>query len=383
MKFASWGIAIMFIVIASSSCSRQTEPDYVSLSDETPQATYPIDSLTHVSEASRNWLLDLLVKLIESGSFGNIHSLIIIQDDQVIVEKYFNGWTRHILHPIYSATKSVVSALIGIAIDQGVIENVDINILTFFPEYENLENYDERKERITLQHLLSNTAGFLWDEFSTPYFDSRGNYNPQNIAVQCLLSDDPLRFLLDLPMSAEPGTEFVYNSGCSNMIAAILTKATGQTPPEFAKDNLFNPLGITEWQWKTQSNGIIDNATSFYIHPANFAMFAHMFLKNGKTQGEQIISENWVQESTSKHAQTVVDDVNWECGYQWWHMSDTGLASTNGMYYASGVYGQMAFIIPNLDLVVVTTAGTGESYMDKAFGLLMGFIVPAVSDWLL
>lgn len=369
-------ILCLLPLLTISACTRQ---DYVPRPDETPQASYLIDSLSRAAEGSGGWRLKLLVRLIETGSFGHIHSLIIIQKDQVILEEYFNGWTRHMAHPIYSATKSVVSALVGIAIDQGFIETVDVQILPFFPEYDTLENDDERKERITLRHLLSNTAGFQWDEMATPYFDHQGNYNPENVAVACLLSNDPLKCFLDQPMSAEPGTEFAYNSGASNMIAAILTKATGQTPPHFAESNLFAPLGITQWQWETQPNGIIDNAASFYVHPANFALFAYLFLNNGRVQEEQIVPENWVRESTARQATTVLDGRSLEYGYQWWRLSDTGLAAEDGMYYAAGVYGQMAFVLPNLNLVVITTAGTGTSYMENAFGMLMGFIVPALA----
>lgn len=379
MKRASWCAVWLCMVIGAGACSPQTGHDYVPRPDEIPQASYLIDSLAPPAAKQLHPRLELLVKLIEAGSFGNIHSLIIIQNDQVVMEKYFRGWTRHMLHPIYSASKSVVSALIGIAIDQGIIENVDAEVMPFFPEYTDLENDDARRDRITLRHLLNYTAGFAWDEMSTHYFDSAGNYNPENIAVRCFLSDDPLECFLDQPVQAEPGTEFTYNSGCSNLIAALLTRTAGQTPPQFAEAYLFEPLGITQWQWKTQECGIIDNATSVFIHPSDFAMFAYLFLKNGELQGQQIIPENWVRESTAIQAETTLDGRDMAYGYQWWRMPESDYAPIEGMYYAAGVYGQLAFVLPNLNAVVVMTGGTYEAYMQNAFGMLMGCIVPALS----
>lgn len=109
------------------------------------------------------------------GLYGHIHSLVIIHNDALVLEEYFNGWERDMLHYSFSATKSITSALIGIAISQGYISGVDAKMLDFFPEYDSIDNYDEQKAAITLEHLLTMSAGFEWDEISTPYTDNEGN----------------------------------------------------------------------------------------------------------------------------------------------------------------------------------------------------------------
>jgi len=197
-----------------------------------------------------------LVNLIEIGEFGNIQSLIIIHNDSLALEEYFMGWTRHMRHFCSSVTKSFSSALIGIAIDQGKIGGVDEKLLNFFPEYDDIANLDERKESINLENVLTMSAGFVWNESTTPYIDSEGNPNPENDLTKLGESSDWIKYMLDVPISDDPGTKWNYNSGGSHLLSGIIQNRTGQSAEDFAKENLFNALGITNWEWESDPNGI-------------------------------------------------------------------------------------------------------------------------------
>ena len=214
---------------------------------------YAIDTLPGCDDCVTLLDEDILAELvgkIEDGDYGKIHSLIIIHNGSLALEEYFLGWNRHMLHPCFSATKSLTAALIGIAIEQGYISGVDEKLLSFFPEYDDIENLDERKESITLENVLTMTAGFRWDETSTPIYDIEGNPNLENDLVKMGESDDWIKHVLNLPMSDDPGTKWNYNSGCSHLLSAIFQKGTNQSLEEFADDNLFSALGITNWDWK-------------------------------------------------------------------------------------------------------------------------------------
>jgi len=375
---------ILTISVGFLFISAYGQTSIILIPKETPQEKYAIDNFPGSDNTSTE--LDeeeiaQLVDLIKIGAFGEIHSLIIIHNDNIVLEEYFHGWTRHMLHGCNSITKSLTSALIGIAIDQGLINGVDDKLLTFFPRYDDIENPDERKQLITLEHVLSMSAGFQWDETSTLYTDREGKFNPENDAIKMVLSSDWIKYVLDLPMSAEPGTKFVYNSGCSHLLSAIIENTTGQSAEYFAKENLFNRLGITEWVWEADPNGITTTGWGLYLHPVNMAMFGYLYLNNGRLNGEQIVPEAWVKESTAKHIKWVCNEFFGDYGYQWWRFRGKAVEDyleTNDLFYAWGYLGQYIFIIPHLNMVVVTTAGNFNK-ADAAYNILFDFILPAVN----
>ncbi|MCH8021510.1 serine hydrolase [candidate division KSB1 bacterium] len=164
--------------------------------------------------------LEELITEIEAGTYGEIHSLLISKDDRLILEKYFNGYEQDQLHRLYSVTKSITSALIGIALSQKKIQSIENRVLDSFTEYANIANLDSRKNAITIEDLLTMSAGLTWDESSTSY-DSHAND-----AFKLGRSSDWMKHMLDLPMKTQPGTEFVYNSGGTMLLSGIIGKAT-------------------------------------------------------------------------------------------------------------------------------------------------------------
>lgn len=386
-------IIIPFLLFISSCTSHDPDLPWP-FPEPTPQESYLIDSLPGSDNATTELdpvKLTQLVNLIKRGFFEDIHSLIIIKDDTLVLEEYFQGWNRHMLHYLCSVTKSVTSSLVGIAVDKGFINGVDETMLSFFPEYNNIENLDDNKTAITLEHLLTMSGGFMYDEEAVSYLGDDGNWNPENDLIQFWSSDDLMKYVLDLPMKTEPGSEFVYNSSISHLLSGIVSNASGQSMEELAEQNLFNKLGITKWNWGEDSNGYTEGLggpIGLHLHPVNMAMFGYLFLKNGKLNDEQIISKDWIEKSTQAHIPAYPANGDWgktDYGYQWW--IKTGLAikdseQTYDFIMASGLGGQGICVFPEFDMVVVITADNYShetpSGLRQILPLLSNYIMPAI-----
>ena len=328
------------------------------------QSQYAIDSLPGCADCLYELdeeILAELVNKIEAGDYGKVNSLVIIHNDGLALEEYFLGWNRHMLHFCASATKSFISALIGIAIDRGIINGVDETLLSFFPEYDDIAHLNERKESITLENVLTMSSGFTW--------------TPLDSAEVMAETSDWVRYVLDRPMSDEPGTKFVYNSGGSHLLSGIITNITGQSAEAFAADNLFSKIGIYNWEWESDPNAINIGGWGLNMHPVDMAMFGYLYLNNGLLNGEQIISEDWVKKSTTSHLHLY--------GYQWWVWPEDMLEDhpeAYGMYYAAGGGGQYIFIIPNINMIVVSTAENLGGYGNAGYDILFDYILPAVKE---
>jgi CubicO group peptidase (beta-lactamase class C family) len=307
-------------------------------------------------------ILNDLVSKIENHQYGGqVHSLIIEKNDTVIFEKYFNGYTRETKHPLYSVTKSVISALMGICLQQGYIDSINTRVLKFFPEYNgNIANYNSSKEDITIKHLLTMTAGFSWDEGTTSYSD------PNNGIAKLIESNDWVKFILDLPMSNIPGTYVTYNSGVSHVLSGIISKATGKSTKDFANDNLFTYLGIQDWTWNNSPDGVTIGGWGLSLRPIDMIKFGRLYLKKGRWNNVQVIPESWIDESTSPHF-----PINRWCdyGYQWrrygQQMVSAGLLKSTDIYFASGRGEQFIWVIPEHNAVAVCTAwNDGQSILE-------------------
>lgn len=278
---------------------------------------------------------------ISAGAFGETHSLLIYQDGAYLTENYWGEFDKTDPHYQYSVTKSVASTLIGIAIEEGFIDGVAVKLLDFFPEYQNIQNLDERKQAITLGDLLAMRAGFQWDEWTYSYNDLR------NDAVKLIRSDDLVQYMLDLPMADPPGSRFIYNSGVSILLSAILQSATGMDTETFAENYLFSPLGITSWEWERGKDNLINTGWGLHLIPRDMVKIGRLFLNNGQWDGQQLLSPQWVSEATSNKGNNY--------GYQWW------LNGNRGDFSARGWGGQFIFVLPAYDMIIVTTAGNFDN----------------------
>jgi CubicO group peptidase (beta-lactamase class C family) len=283
----------------------------------------------------------------------NLHSLLVIRNGAIVSETYFGSTTAETRREIYSVTKSFMATLVGIAIDKGLIAGVEQTVGGFFPD-RSFGNWDAAKQAMTLEHVLTMTTGLDWKEGDPAYRQLYG-------------SRDWVKFVLDEPMRSPPGSEFNYCSGCSHLLSAILRQSTGMNPRDFARRELFEPLGITGAAWDTDAAGIPIGGWGLKLTPREMAKLGYLYLNGGEWDGRQILSSQWVETATREHTAT---DGELGYGYQWW------IDPERGAYAALGRYGQTIFVVPDLDLIVVTTAALDGN--DPVFDLIDQYIIPAV-----
>ena len=195
-----------------------------------------------------------------------------------------------IKHDIRSASKSVVSLLFGIALDRKLIPGLDEPVFNYFPEYADLRTPD--KARITLRHLLTMSSGLAWDE-NLPYTD------PNNSEAAMLRSGDRWRFALQPRLLVAPGSEWNYSGGCTELLGAVLRKASGKPIEAFAEEALFAPLGISDFNWVRYPDNIPAAASGLQLRPRDLAKVGQLVLQRGRWDGKPIVSEPWITEATA------------------------------------------------------------------------------------
>jgi CubicO group peptidase (beta-lactamase class C family) len=284
----------------------------------------------------------------------NIHSLTIIRNDDVILDAYFYPYAGRTGHEVASVTKSVLTTLIGIAADQGKLR-LDDKMVTFFPDRK-IANRSFLKNQITVRQLAGMASGL--DCTST---------NDEQTLTEMGNAPDWVQFTLDLRMKHIPGTYFEYCSPGMHVLSAILQEATGMTTSEFARINLFEPLGITDFIWESDPQGYTDGWAGLYLHPRDLAKIGYLMLHQGQWDGRQIVSSQWVEEATKLQKKTGRGD---NYGYGWWVPPPTQFIE----FAAEGRGGQYIRVLPQLNMVIVTTGG-GFEWND-----ITPFLVPALVD---
>ena len=315
----------------------------------------------------------------EAGEFGQVHGLLVARNGKLIFERYYHGWDMHQMHTIQSVTKSVTSMLIGIAIGEGKIKSVDQPIMEFFPEHKDLFT-DPRKQKLTLRHVLTMTLGNDWKENAFPYS------NPQNIVWRMALAPDWMKFILEQPMVEEPGTRFNYNSGSSLLLSGILQNVTGMNAHAYAEQKLFNPLAIPVYGWYRNFNNPANwshTGGGLNMRHRDIAKIGQLVVSGGRWKDKQVVPAEWIKESTRAQLHTTPTSNRWY-GYQWWLQKLPPESAVEGdpveVVQGRGWGGQFIMAIPRLNLVAVSTSGSfeDEAVAQKAMGMLMNLIVPAV-----
>lgn len=270
------------------------------------------------------------------------------------------------VHTLQSVTKSVTSALIGIAIRRGEISGVDAPLLSFFENYD-LSNIDERLHQATLADLLTMRSGIEWHETDRPV-------DKTNTTVQLEASDDWIQFTLDQPMDAAPGEKWAYNSGGSHLMSGIIRQATGSHSDEYAEQHLFGPLGISDYHWKKTPTGYSDTEGGLYLEAEQLAKIGYLYLQDGIWEGERILPEGWVEASTSRRVDDLME-LGWGYGYQWWRTDRDGVE----VWAALGFGGQYLMVLPEHDLIGVVTGwnvfgGDYPSVGDALLGAMLSSV---------
>jgi CubicO group peptidase (beta-lactamase class C family) len=270
---------------------------------------------------------------------NEVIAALIVRRGFVVYEWYKAGKGADTLFNIYSCSKSVTSALVGIAIDRGLWKGVDRPVSEFFPDIAKTVDRS-RKSGLTLRHLLAMSSGLDWPEWGT------WNYYFQPM----IESPNWVEYVLARPMAVDPGSIFNYNTGGSQVLSAVVSLATGVPAADFARHELFDRIGIGQVEWPADPNGVSTGGYGIRMSARDAARFAYLYLNNGVWDGRQVVSRAWVGESTRQQS----EGHPWfgRYGLHWWlrPVADSRAAST---FFAMGYGGQYLFVVPALDLVAV------------------------------
>jgi CubicO group peptidase (beta-lactamase class C family) len=287
-------------------------------------------------------------KIIETDareSFKNFDSFIVLSEDRVKFEKYYNGTKGGAPHQLQSQTKSIVALLLGSAIDQGLIKSENEKVAPYFPE--SFAPGNKLQSAMTIKDLLTMSAGIDWEEM-LPQDD------PRNDNAKMFRGGDWLAYVLARPMAVSPGTVFKYNSGLPMMVAAIIEKATGLPLEEFARKTLFEPLDIREFTWQKNAKGFCHAGGGLSLKPMDMAKIGALMLNKGTWKGRRIVSKGWIDRATTPRFATEFNNSGY--GYFWW-TKDYDLGESRKMRVVSsrGAGGQFTHIFPNYGLVMTFT----------------------------
>jgi CubicO group peptidase (beta-lactamase class C family) len=331
-----------------------------------PRPYWPTESwLTSAPEEQGmdSQLLSQMIEAINERAFA-IDCVLVVRNGYIVLEEYWNVYTAETKHELQSVTKSFTSVLIGIAFQQGLLESVEQRMVDLFPNH-TIANLDPRKLRITLEHLLTMSDGMDWHEHDYPYNDSR------NTLGQMWVSPDAVQHVLGRPMAREPGESWAYNSGTSILLGGIIEQVSGRDVRSFAREHLFDPLGIGEIEWSMTTGNHYHTDGGLYMTPRDMARLGYLMLNEGTWDGVEIVSSDWVSRSTTTHYLTEGGDGY---GYQWWTWPG------RGVYAARGHYEQNIFVVPEERLVVVFTANIADQDLYPAGTLLQMYVLPACRD---
>lgn len=372
IKFMKKYFALLLtIMMAFTACSASPAVDssgLESLSQSTSSSLESMEESTADSSAISQedipvvapWQVDLpenrqmdpavFAQLHADLESSDVYAMVTVKDGVIIDEYYQEGYDETSVFPLHSCAKSFTSALAGIAIEQGYFTSVDDPLSDYLPQV--LDLADTGKQQITLRHLLTHTSGLEWYEWAGrsnwQEFRSAGNW---------------VDYILNRNLVATPGTVFAYSTGNSHLLAAALESATGMGELEYARENLFDALGMDSVVWGTDPQGIADGGNGISMTVRDAARFGQLYLQNGQWNGEQLISAQWVAESTAAQNNGAGDGTG-SYGYQWWIRSFQGYDT----YYAFGAHGQFIFVVPELDLVTVIASNSVEdSYAPRPY----------------
>jgi CubicO group peptidase (beta-lactamase class C family) len=310
----------------------------------------------------------------DAAEVSTLYGLLVIKNGRLIGEGYFNEGSIDQLSGRQSATKSFVSALVGVALDQGYLESVDQKMMDFFPEFTD-QITDPRKKQITIRHLLEMRAGYPDEQVTPPYMDLlffSGDFHWVNR-------------LVDFPLQSDPGTEFRYSNLTSHLIGVIVARATGMDLETFAEENLFSQIDAELGGWTMDADGYNIGCIEIYVTARDMAKFGLMYMDGGEYQGSRVLSADWVDESLKPYTEDAwyskregrhLHDVGY--GYQWW-------SATSGRHqfdFVMGHGGNLIVLLDELDMIVVTTGdplhalpgGSGWKYEKQIINLVGKFV---------
>jgi len=333
----------LILLLILTAC--KTAPSRVETTDSISYEPLKEDGWWRISTPAEQGLDPKIVAKAyrEAGNIKTIYSLLIVKNGYLVAEKYFNGKQIDETNNVASVTKSYISALVGIALAEGYITSLDQKMMDYFPEYAG-PDLDQGKYEITIRQLLMMRAGYPYDSTSAYY-------------AQLSRSGNFMRFVVgQYPLSNPPGLEWNYSSASAHILSGILTKAIGMPLVKFATKYLFDPLDIEIRTWERDPQGYYMGGGNMAYTSRDMAKYGYLYLSNGAFDGKQVIPAEWIDESLQSYSSTNYKDLGTfkdiKYGYLWWS-ADVGKYKVN---FAWGHGGQYIVIVPELNLVVVSTA---------------------------
>jgi len=314
-----------------------------------------------------------LARLVDFGAFSDMDSLLVARHGRIVLEATYAPFRAGLKHRVYSVTKSVVSTLVGMALADGLLDSTDRRVVDFFPG-RTIANLDEAKKAITVQQLLDMTSGLTWQE---------GLSGAAESYIAMTRSPDWQQFILDHPMATAPGTRFYYSSGNSHLLSAILSKVTGRSALDYAREKLFGPLGIDDVLWQADPQGVSGGGAGLYLQPRDMAKIGYLWLRGGLWEGKQILPAAWIEGVRAADVdmrESWASDMRY--GRQFWGMP------LRDAFMAVGYHRQLIVVMPKLDIVAVMTgsqrfvgsSGNIASTPRYGFGTLVGYLAAAVTS---
>ncbi|MBG0860251.1 MAG: serine hydrolase [Bacteroidales bacterium] len=331
--FIITGILFLF------SCTRD-EQETVSWKPEVMNDGWNVSSLLE-QDMDSSVIINLFV---EAEQLDNLYSLLIVKNGYLIAERYFNGMTVNDAARTASVTKSIISALAGIAINEEFIESPDQKLKDFFPEID-WGSTDPKKSEITVEQILQMRSGYPWEEVYG-YLETLSG------------SSNWIPFLKEFPLVHDPGTQFGYSNFTAHIMGIIIARSANQSLLSFGRSYLFNNMGISITGWPKDANGYYYGSGDIEMTPRNLAKFGQLFLDEGVWNDVQLIPSEWVNSSfhvysSSTYGREILTNIRTlKYGYLWW----SGTSGSHQIWFAWGHGGQMVVIIRDLNIVVVATA---------------------------
>ena len=360
----------LVLVAASAAGARKPVASTAAPAASWPTTNWPVSSPAEQGlDADR---LGALVRLIDEGErFPDLHSLLVVRHGSLVLEAYFAGQEADDLHMLQSVSKSFTSAIIGIAIEQGLIAGVDEPVLDFFPGIEGVDNLDDRKRAMTVEDLLTMRSGTDYHERGpdSPHFQ----LNRMNRGWT--------EFILSRPMINDPGTHFQYDSGGVILMSALIRARTGKHADAFMAEHLFEPLGIERRRWYRNAEGHPHLGGGLHLTSRDMAKFGLLYLRQGRWEDRQIVPAEWVAASTRRHVEFAPQYRPFAgYGYLWWILPPAVEDGTHpDIFAACGFRAQYIFVIPEHEMVVVVTGSTRNSTDQGApLRFLYSHILPAI-----
>jgi CubicO group peptidase (beta-lactamase class C family) len=278
-----------------------------------------------------------LARLIEIVGTHEQDSLTIVRHGRIVADAYYAPYGPGVSHDLRSVTKSITGTLTAIALRDGLLDSVDHPVMDYFSDRQ-ISNVDDNKKAMTVQHLLDMNSGIKWQE---------KNYTPDEPLLRMYASADPTAFVLNQPMSGAPGSKFYYNSGNPYVLSALITRKAGRSAFDFAKQQLFEPLGITSAKWgSVDAQGVTDGEAGLSLSPHDMARIGYLYLRNGIWDGKQIIPSSWVDRAREGKVKAT---FGFHYANLWWSLPE------KGAYMARGRHSQLIVVLPKLDVVAVMT----------------------------